>query len=95
MKTPVGLRYGKMHFCLIENQIQGKLDLLGHSEPFDGAADNDGNCKINGRIITLMRTINYTAVGKFTQNDINLSLKGERHVFKITGTVIPKSEVKI
>lgn len=95
MKTPIGLRYGTISLCFTENQLRGTLDLLGHSEPFDGAVDDAGNCTISGRLVTLMRTINYTAVGKVTQKAIELSLKGDRNNFEITGTVIPESEVKL
>ncbi|MGN0504988.1 MAG: hypothetical protein ACI4FZ_00390 [Lachnospiraceae bacterium] len=93
MKTPVGMRYGTMNFCSSENQVSGTLHLLGHSEPFNGAVDNEGNCTIRGRLITLMRTIDYIAVGKVSQKAIELSLQGERNKFTITGIAVPESEV--
>ena len=64
----------------------GHLDILKHSEPFEGTIDSDGNCKIFGKIITLMRTINYEATGKITPASLELSITDDRHVLKIIGT---------
>ncbi|MGN1203938.1 MAG: hypothetical protein ACI4SA_02670 [Lachnospiraceae bacterium] len=85
MDTPVGSRYGTIRLNSAENHIHGTMDLLGHSEPFDGTMDGNGNCTLNGRLITLMRTIEYTAIGKITEMAIELSLQGERNIFRITG----------
>ena len=95
MDTPIGLRYGTINLCSTENRINGTLDLLGHSEPFGGTIDSNGNCTICGQLITLMHTINYTAIGKITEKAIELSLQGERNVFKMTGIGVPESEVKV
>lgn len=94
MKTPVGLRYGTITLRLIDNQVYGTLDLLEHSESFRGTVDRDGNCTICGSLVTLMRTIRYTAVGKVSQKAIALSLQGERNIFEITGIAVPEGEVE-
>ncbi len=94
MKTPIGLRYGTMDACLADGRMTGTINLLGHSEPFDGMIGCDGNCKISGRLITLMRTIPYTAVGNVSRETIELLLEGERNRFKITGSAVPESEVE-
>lgn len=94
MNTPIGSRCGTINLTLEDNCINGTLDLLEKSEPLYGSMDSNGNCKIYGRLITLMRTIEYTAVGKITEESIELSFYGERNIFKITGTAIPESEVK-
>lgn len=94
MKTPVGLRYGTITLCMIDNQVYGTLDLLEHSESFSGTVDSNGNCTICGCLVTLMRTISYTAVGKISRKAIKLSLQGERNIFEITGISVPESEVE-
>lgn len=68
------------------NAVSGQLDILRHREPFEGTIDSDGNCQINGKLITLMRTINYVATGQITSDSLSLSLIDGRHVLKITGT---------
>ncbi len=93
MDTPVGSRYGIIDLYGSDNQIRGTLDLLDHSEPFGGTIDSNGNCIICGHIITLMRTIDYTAIGRITEKSIELSLQSKQNHFKITGTVVLESEV--
>lgn len=95
MSTPIGSRYGTIHLILADSRINGTLDLLEHSEPFSGTIDRNGNCKIYGHLITLMRTIEYTAIGRITEKAIELSLQGEKNTFKITGIAIPESEVTV
>ena len=94
MKTPAGLRYGTMTLRMMENQVYGTLDLLEHSESFRGSVEQDGSCRICGSLVTLMRTIRYTAVGKLSPKAITLSLQGERNIFEITGIAVPESEVE-
>lgn len=94
MKTPLGLRYGTLSACLADGQINGNINILGHSEPFHGVIDGDGNCKIRGRLITLVRTVPYTAVGRVSRDAIDLLLEEERNRFEITGSAVPESEVK-
>ena len=86
MNTPIGVRVGHMTVLRSMDTVNGYLDILKHSEPFEGTIDSDGNCKITGKIITLMRTINYAATGKITSDSLSLSLTDDCHVLKITGT---------
>ena len=46
----------------------------------------NGTEEIIGKIITLMRTINYVATGKITSDSLSLSITDDRYVLKITGT---------
>lgn len=86
MNTPIGVRVGHMTVLRILDTVTGHLDILKHSEPFEGTIDSDGNCKIFGKIITLMRTINYEATGKITPDSLELSITDDRHILKIIGT---------
>lgn len=86
MKTPIGVRLGQMTVMCNSNTVSGYLDILKHSEPFEGTIDSDGNCKIFGKIITLMRTINYEARGKITPNRLELFIADDRHILEIVGT---------
>lgn len=92
MRTPIGQRRGTMELSLRNDRVQGTLHLLAHSEPLAGSVDREGNCRIRGRLITLMRTIEYTAIGKITEKAVDLLLQGERNCFPITGTAIAERE---
>lgn len=86
MNTPIGNRSGHMTVLRSLDTVSGHLDILKHCEPFTGTIDPDGNCEIIGKIITLMRTINYVATGKITSDSLSLSITDDRYVLKITGT---------
>lgn len=88
MKTPIGIRLGRMTVHKNFDRVNGCLDILNHSEVFEGIIDINGNCDIVGKIITLMKTINYKASGKITSDGLNLFIKDRHYVFEITGTPI-------
>ncbi len=48
MRTPVGIRLGHMTVCRNLGKVSGFLDILNHSEPFEGIIDHDGNCEFMG-----------------------------------------------
>lgn len=85
MQTQLGKRFGKMSAEVNDRSLNGTLSIFDHSEPFFGMIDEDGNCKINGKIITLMRTIEYVATGIISAQTVNLIMQGERNVFQIDG----------
>lgn len=86
MNTPIGVRLGHMTVLRSLDTVSGRLDILKHSEPFEGTIDPDGNCRIFGKIITLMRTICYEATGRITPDSVELSITDDRHILKIVGT---------
>lgn len=88
MFTPIGMKRGIMFATMNENQISGTMELLEHKEPFDGIIEKNGECKIRGRLISLMRTIEYTASGKITPSTVQLLLRGERNTFEISGKAL-------
>lgn len=94
MNTPVGFKHGSINVFTADNCIIGTLNLLEHTEPFSGLIDSEGNCKVSGKLITLMHTIEYTATGQITDNTIELLLQGDQKTFRITGTAAAESEVR-
>lgn len=95
MYTPIGLRHGRITLASMKDRLNGTLHILGHSEPFTGTVDSDGKCEFCGNIVTLTRTIVYTAVGTIHPQSIELHLQGGCNRFKITGKVIEESEESI
>ncbi|MGN1472494.1 MAG: hypothetical protein ACI4WZ_00320 [Eubacteriales bacterium] len=86
MRTPIGIRLGHMTVCRNLGRVSGCLDILNHSEPFEGTIDDEGNCELFGKIITLMRTISYEATGKITPDSLELSITDDRQILQIFGT---------
>lgn len=85
MKTPIGERYGTMT-ALWENELlDGVMEILGHTEAFHGTVDEDGNCRIEGQLISLKRIIPFMAMGQISTTMLQLSLRGDRNIFEITG----------
>ena len=77
MQTSIGERYGTIAVEWEGEQISGLMEILGHSETFHGQIDETGNCRIEGRMISLTRTIPYIAVGKIIPSMLQLSLLGD------------------
>lgn len=94
MKTPIGVKHGTMA-CDIEGEaVSGYLNLLNHSEPFSGKIDENGHCIIEGRIVTLMRSMLFDADGEICDDYLFLSLKSGRNNFEITGSPLIQKEVQ-
>lgn len=85
MRTPIGDRKGQIYVCQDSGKLSGKLNILEHSEPFEGTIDDVGNCKITGEMITLMRRVSYEATGRITPDGLMLSLPDEQNMLVITG----------
>lgn len=85
MQTSIGERYGTMIVEWEGEQISGLMEILGHTEVFHGKVDENGNCHIEGKLVSLKRTIPYIAVGKISSSMLQLSLRGERNIFEMAG----------
>ncbi|MGN0171248.1 MAG: hypothetical protein ACI39E_00525 [Acutalibacteraceae bacterium] len=85
LQTPIGKKYGTLTASVSGQRLFGWLELLEHREPFEGIIDSDGRCTFSGKLITLLRTIPFTATGKLTKAVVRLQLQGDRNVFELTG----------
>lgn len=72
--TPVGKRKGIMTVHIDGGRVYGVLDILGHSESFDGSISREGSCIITGIVKTLMRTVNYIASGFIKDSELSLTV---------------------
>ena len=90
MQTPLGKKYGTLLASVTGSCVRGWLEVLAHREPFEGKIDKAGNCRITGKLTTLLRTVTFTATGKLTAAAANLRLQGERNIFELTGIPCPK-----
>lgn len=85
MRTPIGIRLGRITLTRNQGEINGYFDILNHHEPFAGTIDENNNCYFTGKMITLMRTIHYQAVGKILPEELTLSIRDGQHILEITG----------
>lgn len=86
MHTPLGQKQGQLQLEVQENKVFGYLNILGHTQPIHGRIEADGSCRLEGHIVTLMRTVPFIADGWVTDDAVSLTLRGDRNVFWIKGT---------
>lgn len=78
--TPIGKRSGTMTVDIHEGKVSGSLQLLRNTESFSGVIDGQGNCEIDGTLVTLLRAVPYHAVGRISKTEIRMEMElaGER-----------------
>lgn len=92
LNTPLGKKKGELKTKIENGRLSGYLSLLGHTEPIEGTVDNDGKCSLKGRFITLIKSVNFTADGRFYYDALQLSLKGDRGEYEISGHIRNQEE---
>lgn len=86
MEVPLGKRIGELLLYELDGKLNGKLSILGHTEPFIGMIEEDGSCELTGKITSAIRTIPYRAVGYIKERSIILTVYGEMdELFYIMG----------
>lgn len=88
MQTPIGRKQGTITVTTSDVTIKGSLDVLGHSEPFEGVIDADGICSIKGKIVTLLRTVHYTATGRIDEKEVRLRVEAVKNTFEVIGEAV-------
>lgn len=89
METPLGPKRGDLHVRLAGSAIRGTLYILEREEPISGSLTGKGRCRLHGRIITRMRTLDYTAEGVLDSSHIALTIHEARNTFFVRGTAVP------
>ena len=84
LATQIGKKSGKLFLSVIENKIDGFLEVLGRKQPFCGEKTASG-CVIRGQLKTLVSVFDYTATGFFDDKSISLDLTYKHGVFRLTG----------
>ena len=75
LDTELGKRSGTMQLCVHGTRIEGFLSLLRHTEPLCGQINADGNCMLEGKIVTLLKEIAYKATGRIRRDTLLLKLR--------------------
>ena len=85
LSTPLGKKRGELTAKVENGKLVGYLSLLGHTEPIDGSVDENGNCELKGKLITLLNTIPFTADGMIKQDSLRLRVRGGRGIYEMLG----------
>lgn len=85
MQTLIGIKHGTMYAEILHNEVKGVLNLMKQSTPFCGNIDINGECKIQGEIISLTKTIPYKATGLMKKETVTLDMYTNQGKFHITG----------
>jgi len=84
LETPVGKRYGKMNVSIHDKNISGILHILKGAELFEGEIEDNGYCRIQGHLSTLMHRFPYYATG-IIKDQLELKLICDKECFRLVG----------
>ena len=90
--TPLGKKKGELKAKIENGKLNSTLSLLGHTEPIEGSVDKKGNCTLKGKIVSLMKSIDFTADGTIDYEGIRLALKGDAGYYEIMGQLRKQGE---
>lgn len=93
MQTLIGVKYGTLYAEILHDEVKGFLHLLKHSTAFYGNIDKNGQCKIQGKIISLTKTIPYQATGYMKKESIMLDMYTDQEKFHIIGKEVNNEEI--
>lgn len=88
LDTELGEKIGTMQIMINENKIHGFLNLLKHTEPLYGNINTDGCCTLHGKIVTLIKEVDYTATGYIRANELMLGLKMGANSYLLKGVLL-------
>lgn len=85
MKTSIGERCGTMTAEWEEGILRGIMTILEQTNAFSGKIDEDGNCCMEGKMVSPVRTIPYIAMGTLSLAKLQLSIREGRNTFELIG----------
>ena len=90
LNTSIGVRYGTMTVKWSGTCVSGQIDILNHSEAFEGFAEKDGRCRIKGRIVSLTKILPYQAEGMMSDSEVHLDVLTDKDRYELTGVPLKK-----
>ncbi|SDB25297.1 hypothetical protein [Eubacterium oxidoreducens] len=85
MHTLIGIKYGSMYAKILDDEVKGIMNLMKQSTSFYGKINKNGDCEIQGQIISLTKTIPYQAIGKIKKETVELDMHTNQGEFHIAG----------
>lgn len=92
MDTQLGPKHGTILLKIEGNKIEGNMYILKNEQSIHGELLGGGMCRFYGRIVTLMRILEYTAEGYFDDKKIEFTLHGQRDDFHVSGIASPSEK---
>ncbi len=92
LATQIGTRTGNLLLSVIGNKIDGILDIFGHCQHCTGELGDDGSCTLSGQLKTLRSVYDYTATGRFDENNVLLNLNYEHGILLLAGQHTARSD---
>lgn len=93
MHTLIGIKYGSMYAKILDDEVKGILNLMKQSTSFYGKINKNGDCEIQGQIISLTKTISYQATGQMKKETVELDMYTNQGEFHITGKETHNEEI--
>ena len=90
LNTSIGVRYGRMTAKWSGNRIGGQIDILNHREAFEGSADEEGRCRIRGRLVSMTKVLPYEAEGRMSDREVHLKVLTDKDQYVLTGVPLKK-----
>ena len=85
LETFLGIKKGELKISQNQSNITGYLSILNHCLPIKGKIDTDGRCNFTGSYITLLRKVNFQAVGSVSENYVDFILSDPKNTFRLAG----------
>ncbi len=83
--APIGERSGELLLRTEGGSVRGELKILRRSIELTGIIREDGSLEVEGELVTLMRRIPYSAEGRMSGDDIQMTLHAGRSTYELTG----------
>lgn len=86
LNTPMGAISGTITLMSKNNNVQGILEVMGMKNNFQGIRTSENECKFSGNFNTPLGNIEYNAICKVINNNLELLANTNKGNFKLTGT---------
>lgn len=95
LHTPLGKKRGELKAKIENGELNGFLSVLGHTEPIKGTVDENGNCSLKGKFVSLMKSVDFTADGTIDFDALRLAVKGDAGYYEIMGQLRKQKECDV
>ena len=95
LHTEIGKRKGRADVRIHGTRISGILTLLNKSEQFTGSIEQDGTCRLQGKLVSLLREIPFEAEGMVTMQQLELTLHAAQGSYRLTGVPADKRQLQM
>ena len=88
LKTLLGDRHGLLEVERLGEETRGMLHILGHGTELHGSIAEDGKCRLEGMLKTLITSRPFVAEGCMNDHALSLLLRGQGESWAMTGVSV-------